>query len=676
MFLRAVNNMDLRRIILAALLCVGGLSVTGYLVFDARRTENLAATVALENSCEGQAAAAYQQLRAGATMMRSMAHVIDLLPDPSDMSQDRWNEYTSSLIEQGNWTVLSFSRVEIVIRAEMQAWEKRTGLRIVRVDQDGQLIPVERNDPAYLPIVNTYPRNAKLLGLDNLFERSRRDAVIRGLSSGELSVSLPFNAPLNNPTGVAQKAFLLFLPIYDKKRQSCGGITEAYFERSIIEGRNRDGVTYSLSVQGQNLFSDPTNPGWVVGHRSFTLGSGVFRLTCTTSVRRTPTWILIAVLGSFIALLLPALFVISSVLSSRHQKAALLALQNSKEQTLKDELNQFKASFLNNISHNLRTPLNAVCNGVDFLFSGLVSEEQQSYAPMIRSGLSSLVERIEDLIDYSEFEAGNVVPREDVVLLSDVATELTTLVAAKTESVRFHLSQDSGPPAIIVDRKLLMKVLKNMLVSRCRVGVKGEVELIFRVADSQRGMFLLREKLSGFPAKTADELFAFDVARKAVSLLNGEVEKVADQQIVYIPCGFVDELPKAQTLRNNDLGRVLVVDDNPLNRVVLCKMLDRLGFCDLCDEAEDGRVALSWIVENPNTRLVLMDIQMPVLDGYEAAGQMRLNGFRGKIFAVTANVDIYQRTGKTDFPFDEILQKPIKKAELERVLQKWSLVVV
>ena len=679
---------------LAAILCAGGIGLSVYVFTAVRDSERVRAVTVLENNCDVKGLEVRNQLGGGVTIMFAMSNITQLIPN---MTNDLWNDYASRLISQANYTLLSFSRTELVARRDVASWERRTGLQIRRVDKNAELVRVALDRDLYLPIVNSYPRNARILGLDNLSEGSRKDVIFRGVQSKSVAVSDPFIAPNVNPTGRgAQKAFLIFLPQFNGDGNWVGGLTEAYFESFVVKGRFLDSNRYSFGIQSSVLFSDRVDgPAALVAERSFQVGDRTIYLSCGSDFRvsSAPAWIL--ALGSALSFLLPATFLIGTR-AQKNQRKINEAMERSENER---QLWQLKNSFLNNVSHELKTPLNGVMGMVSFLLDTDLNNQQKSFATNARNSVEELGDQIDNVIDFSAIEGGQFKLEEGPVSLRQILDDIddcTRKIASNGNT--FYLR--AFPPVeegIVTDKKRLTKIIQILLSNAFKFTKDGMIEMrcsldssagswTFSCSVTDSGTGIHPDVMPNLAAKfqqansSASRTYGglglgLTLASKLLHRMRGQLRVTSevgrgstfafDIPVVLgqVYCSIEVETPVQSKT-------VLVVDDNDLNRKVLCKMLTDAGWETVT--AVNGEGALEQISSHGPFSLIFMDIQMPVMDGWQASRELRKLGVIVPIIAVTANatsenVEVYREAGLND-----LLPKPVRKDALLKMIAKYT----
>lgn len=370
--------------------------------------------------------------------------------------------------------------------------------------------------------------------------------------------------------------------------------------------------------------------------------------------------------------------------------------------------NLVKNQFLATMSHEIRTPMNGVIGTIGLMLDGDLSPKQKHYAEVISDSAQSLLSIINDILDFSKIEAGKLELEFVDFNLHQLIREVVNLysIRASEKSLRFRHEVDSEVPEWVhTDPTRLRQILNNFLGNALKFTHEGEVALKVSVEESVQTKVSLRFAVSdtgiGVSPELQQKLFSaftqadsstarqfggtglgLAICKQLAELAGGRVGVMenAPQGAVFwsvIPVGVAEAPQEIVCAVPPRVGNkeaivacpILLVEDNPINQMVARGMLRKLGFGDVT-VANNGVEALEKI-DKGNFGLILMDCQMPVMDGYVTTQNLRERGCPLPIIAMTANVVKGEKEKCQAVGMNDYISKPISVSILAATLERW-----
>jgi signal transduction histidine kinase/CheY-like chemotaxis protein len=374
------------------------------------------------------------------------------------------------------------------------------------------------------------------------------------------------------------------------------------------------------------------------------------------------------------------------------------ALMEAKEAA--DSANRSKSEFLANMSHEIRTPLNAVIGFSELLGSQVKDPKQQSYLSAIQTGGRSLLTLINDILDLSKIEAGRLEIQPQPVNLQLVVEEVRQIFTMKVNEKHLELLVEYDqniPRALVLDEARLRQVLLNLVGNAVKFTDVGHVSITVHLIEQQdiastvNLLLTVEDTGIGIPENQITAIFeafkqqdgqsthkyggtglGLTISRRLVELMHGQitVRSTVGQGSVFeiwlrnVPVAVGEDVKmrreSALTAKtfSFERGTVLVADDAPSNRALLREWLAQAGLTII--EAEDGRQAVQMAQEH-HPDVILMDLRMPNLDGYEATQQIKaqIETQAIPIIALTAIATTDETAKARSCGFDGYLVKPL-----------------
>ncbi|KAK3365519.1 hypothetical protein B0T24DRAFT_391945 [Lasiosphaeria ovina] len=396
-----------------------------------------------------------------------------------------------------------------------------------------------------------------------------------------------------------------------------------------------------------------------------------------------------------------------------------------------EESEKLKSDFLANMSHEIRTPMHGILSACSLLIDNPLSERQRDIVNIMDESGQVLLQVINDILDYSKLASGSFSITSDIVGVSSiVASVVRSVQATLPPAVHFELFLSPElPKSVQGDPLRYRQILQNIISNAAKFTEKGSIRVRATVQEEDEKSYLILTEVTdtgiGIPEHATASLFTpftqyditttkrykgtglgLSIARSLAELMEGRIgyrpnpdrhgsifwftarfkkikslEQIKNwQQRGFNPDGSPLEVPSADApARVSELAdsastkTLLLVEDNVINQKVMLGLLRSLGFKNTA-LASNGAEAVNMVCGKPAAYdLVLMDINMPILDGHEAATRIREHGIRVPIVAMTAYALKGDRERCLEHGMDDYIPKPVDKKNLIKTLARWLL---
>ncbi|MBF0118432.1 MAG: response regulator [Desulfobacterales bacterium] len=377
---------------------------------------------------------------------------------------------------------------------------------------------------------------------------------------------------------------------------------------------------------------------------------------------------------------------------------------------ISDAAAKAKSEFLANMSHELRTPMNAIIGFSELTINTELTNKQRQYLNNIKTSSQLLLGIINDVLDFSKIDTGKLELENKTFNLHDITNNIFSMFnsKAKDKGLKFNLSIDNNiPTQLIGDSLRIEQILINICGNAIKFTEEGEIvvkaDLIEKTEDSVYLKFSVKDTGIGIPTEKIPTLFksfsqadgsstrkyggtglGLAVSKRLAEMMGGklylETEENKGTTFYFdIKTGYdKNAKPVLNDEQNNNIDiikkiegiKVLLVEDNDINQEIASEILQSIGIN--VQIAENGEISVRKLMEE-DFDIVLMDVQMPVMDGYTATKAIRSNPKYKDIpiIAMTANALKGDREKCLDAGMNDYIIKPIEPDELFNSLAKW-----
>jgi hypothetical protein len=370
-----------------------------------------------------------------------------------------------------------------------------------------------------------------------------------------------------------------------------------------------------------------------------------------------------------------------------------------------EESDRLKSAFLANMSHEIRTPMNSILGFTDLLKThNLSGEKQKEYIQIINKGGDRLLNIINDIIDISKIESGHIEVNNSKVGINEQLDYIASLFKPETEEkgikvlLRKILTDEQAE--IWTDKEKLIAILTNLVKNAIKFTVQGYIEIGYKpkenqiefyVKDTGAGIDTIHQEIIFHRFRQGNESLSrnyegtglgLSISKAYAELLGGRIwvkSKPGEGSVFYFTIPYITQkkslMEKENTVPEKSDGthtqklKVLIVENDESSRILLSRAISKYKKTEFT--ATDGIEAVGICRSNPDIDLILMDIRMPVMDGYEAT--RRIREFNKEViiiaqtaFALTGDKDRALQAGCNDY-----ISKPILSEKLHALIEKY-----
>lgn len=378
-----------------------------------------------------------------------------------------------------------------------------------------------------------------------------------------------------------------------------------------------------------------------------------------------------------------------------------------------EEANRTKSAFLASMSHELRTPLNSIIGFSQVLREDdTLDQQSRTYIEMMYRSGSHLLDLINDILDISKIESGQLDLYEDMAFLADIIESVRTIVMTKAseKDLLLVVRVDSNCPlSVVTDARRLKQVLINLVGNAVKFTEQGSVQLLLELihynqqTSSATIRFIIKDTGPGISEDQIQRIFqpfkqqstkysegtglGLAISSRIVEKMGGKISVsskvgygskfsfILDLKTHDLEDNFLEKFPIKRTIKSvlydSQIPQVLIVDDVETNRFLLSALIEPIGF--ECLEAANGKEGVEKTTENlPDC--VFMDLMMPEMDGKEAIAILRKQETTRTVpvIAVTADVMTETKDSLLSMGFNEVINKPFRIEQIHEVLLRFT----
>ncbi|NEU69434.1 response regulator [Spirosoma agri] len=399
-------------------------------------------------------------------------------------------------------------------------------------------------------------------------------------------------------------------------------------------------------------------------------------------------------------------YVISSNMDISDRVLSEGRLQEAKE--LAEQASRLKENFLANMSHEIRTPLNAVIGFSNLLEVTPLNEEQAEFVKLVQTAGKNLLTIVNDILDISKIEAGMIQMESIPFSIRSLVVSLQTMLQSSVADKNLTLVVDIDPtlpPMVLGDPTRLTQILLNLLSNAIKFTKEGAVTARISRQDNHEKLVRVQFKVNdtgiGIDANALPHVFerfrqasdfttryyggtglGLNIVKSLTQMQGGSITVSSEPgvgseftvELTYPIALELDQHALGKRLNESESGKktltILAVEDNVMNQKLVLQVIKRLGY--KAELAENGQQALAMLKENAFD-LILMDIQMPVMDGYQTTRHIRstLNSTI-PIIAMTAHALASEREQCLQAGMNDFLPKPFQMEDLHRMIQHYG----
>lgn len=398
-------------------------------------------------------------------------------------------------------------------------------------------------------------------------------------------------------------------------------------------------------------------------------------------------------------------YIIGMVQDITNQKNIELDLINAKNKA--EFASKMKSEFVANISHEIRTPINGIIGMTNLLGDMDLSKEAREFIDIIYHSSGVLLSIINNVLDFSKIEAGKMTLEYTNVKIKDILEKKKLIFHQRLfeKNISLNVYFNKNVPDIIYSDELKLKqILNNLINNAIKFTDYGGIHILiecknnyieFSVRDTGIGISEDIQKTLFKPFVQGDNTLTrkydgtglgLSICKNIVNLLNGKIlmkstEGIGTTVTISIPLQFVKEIkdikynnipsqiaPEIKPRTNEKL--IVIIEDNKMNQIVTKKTLEKLYYTNY-KIYENGQIFLDDLLNLEKVNLILMDLHMPIMDGYTCTRKLRSLGYEIPIVASTANAMTGEKEKCINIGMNDFMLKPVQLVDFKNMIDKW-----